>query len=38
LKAWSDKKSIITVADIEALVEKQPHIFDKIATQESSLK
>lgn len=31
LKAWLDKKPIITADDIKAVAEKSPHIFDKFA-------
>ncbi len=31
LQVWLDKKPIITVDDIKAVVEKSPHIFDKFA-------
>jgi type II secretory pathway predicted ATPase ExeA len=30
LQAWLDKKPIITAEDIKAVVEKSPHIFDKV--------
>jgi spermidine synthase len=36
IDACIDKKAIITVDDIKKLIEKNPHIFDKIIIPESS--
>lgn len=36
LQVWLDKKPIITVDDIKAVVEKSPHIFDKFALNDAT--